>query len=187
MHYLQQIECGLPAEDLVLAGVPCNQQSTGGVSEGRRRARFKPGSPWRANCDAGQRLSWRGRNFIEAFAAINHCDLVLATMFALVPGEIRVLPPHGSPGAQRQRYYHLVCGASPGGEMRLGDNLVALRAGDFWRVQGAQLPRIVRGGCEGGLHLEIVLALRHAPPRAGPMADQGEIFGGRENKSSAAA
>jgi len=186
MHYLQQIECGLPTKDLVLAGGPCEQPSVGGVSEGRRRARFKPGSPRRANGDAGQRLTWRGRNFIEAFAAINHCDLVLATMLDLLPGEVHVLPAHGAPSAKRLRYYHLVCGASPGSEMRAGYNWVALRAGDFWRVQGAQLPRIVRGGCEGGLHLEIVLALRFAPPRAGLMAED-ENFGGRQNKSSAAA
>ena len=80
----------------------------------------------------------------------------------------------------------MVCVASPGSEMRAGYNWVALRAGDFWRVQGAPLPRIVRGGCEGGLHLEIVLALRYAPPRAGLMAED-ENFGGRQNKSSAAA
>jgi hypothetical protein len=186
MQRFQKIECGLPSKDFVLQGLDKAPSSVRCGGEGRRVARFRTGSPWQANREAGARLTWRGRNFIEAFAAINHCDLVRATMVDLSARQSLQLLVGGAPTGDPFRFYHFVCEASAGSRMQVGENAVTLRTGDLWRLYGDNLPVIVHGGRKGGIYMELVLARRHAGWDAGLMAED-QNCGGRENNSRAAA
>ncbi|MFZ4604589.1 MAG: hypothetical protein ACOYM8_19295, partial [Caulobacterales bacterium] len=108
MQQFQKIECGLPSKDFVLQGLDQAPSSVRRGGEGRRVTRFRTGSPWHANRAAGERLTWRGRNLIEAFAAINHCDLVRATMFDLSAGQCLQSLFGGAPTGDPFRFYHFV-------------------------------------------------------------------------------
>jgi len=186
MQYFQRIESGLPIKDFVLAGGDRGQSAARPVGEGRRISRLPTESPWRANREAGERLTWRGRNFIEAFVEINHCELARATMFDLRAGQGLLSPVAGAPAGEQIEHYHFVCRASDGSRMQVGDTVVELRAGDLWRVYASSLPRTVHGGCQGGVHLELQLSRRDAGWRAGMIAE-GQNFWDHENNSGAAA
>ncbi len=160
MQYLQQIECGLPSTDFVVASP--DQKPLRHIGNGPRQVRLRPNSPWQANRAAGERLTWRGRNFIEGFAAVNHCELVLATVSDLPAGQYQDLIFGGPPAGGLLEHYHFVCDASVGSMMQAGDSVVALRAGDLWRVSNRDARATVRGGCEGGMQLVLVLACRKA-------------------------
>lgn len=185
MQHLQQIEWGLPSKDFVPAGVGRGCSPVRRACEGRRMARFKPGSPWHTNREAGERLTWRGRNFIEAFAEINHCDVVRATMFDLLAGHSLHSPFGGALQYEHLEYFHFVCGASEGSLLQVGGSAVALHAGDLWRVHRGDLRAIVHGAREGGRHLVLEL-VRHAGGSTGMMADDRN-FAECQNKPRAAA
>lgn len=157
MCHPERIESGLP----VLAFIS-ETGSNPSISHKRRRAPFGPSSPWFASRLAGEKLSWRGRNFVEGFAAVNHCNLVQATMVNLCSGQCQILINDGDPAGTRHEYFHLVCKASAGSSLEVGNSVVALQSGELWRLD-SHLFSIVRGGCEGGMHLVLALARRNVP------------------------
>ncbi|MEY2757396.1 MAG: hypothetical protein RIR33_1174 [Pseudomonadota bacterium] len=161
MQYLEQIERGLPSKDFVLPPAnPAGSRTGIASSPARRQIRLRPDSPWRDNLEAAQGLTWRGRNFIDAFADVNHYELVQASMIELAPGQCIATPNSWSRVLPSIRHYHLVCRASEGASIEVGDEAVALHTGDLWRVDGSVYPPTVCAGNEGGLYLVLALARR---------------------------
>jgi hypothetical protein len=163
MQYLEQIERGLPAKDFVLQSQePGRRGARPGAAaySARRQIRLRPDSPWRDNLEAAQSLTWRGRNFIEAFAEVNHCELVRASMIDLAAGQCNAAPDSWAGALSSIEHYHLVCRASEGASIQVGDDAAAIRTGDLWRVDGSVFAPTVCGGNEGGLCLVLALARR---------------------------
>ena len=163
MQYLEQIERGLPSKDFVLPPADPARHRTGiASSPARRQIRLRSDSPWRDNLEAAQSLTWRGRNFIDAFAEVNHCELVQASMIELAPGQCIATPNSWVSVLPSIAHYHLVCRASEGASIQVGDEAAALRTGDLWRVDGSVFSPSVCAGNEGGLYLVLTLAKREA-------------------------
>ena len=163
MQYLEQIERGLPSKDFVLPPANPAHSRTGITSSpARRQIRLRPDSPWRDNLEAAQGLTWRGRNFIDAFVDVNHCELVQASMIELAPGQCIATPNSWGRVLPSIKHYHLVCRASVGASIQVGDEAAALRTGDLWRVDGSIFPPSVCAGNEGVLYLVLALAGREA-------------------------
>lgn len=186
MELLRQIESGLPCKDFAPAGGYRASLSRHGGGARRQKFRARPGSPWEANREAGACLSWRGRNFVEAFAAINRCELVQARMFQLFPGQWLAPKAEETPAVGMLEHYHLVCGASAGSTLQVGATVVNLRAGDLWQIGECGLPTIIHGGCEGGVHLSLFLARRHFATAPDSPANREKLWEPK-NKAGAAA
>lgn len=82
-RYLELVESDLPAASFVV-------DRDVGPKQVHRPLRFGPTSPWKVNRDAGERLSWRGRNFVEAFAELNRAEVLHAVMIDVQPGQMRI-------------------------------------------------------------------------------------------------
>jgi hypothetical protein len=187
VQYLEKVEWGLPAKDFVQGNTGRPRMSASSADpalSARRQVRFRQDSPWNANRVAGERLTWRGRNFIEAFVEVNDCNLVQATMLDLPAAQCRVATESWQAAEPGVEHYNLVCRASAGSTMGVGDDTVVLQAGDLWRVDSKYLPAIVRGGSEGGANLVLALARRDTRPLA--MAADKFCLHGANNSGAAA-
>lgn len=189
MQFLELVERELPAKDFMqgdMGRARTPASSADPAPSARRHVRFRQDSPWNANRVAGERLTWRGRNFIEAFVDVNNCDLVQASMLDLPAGRCRAATETWRPAEPGIEHYHLVCRASAGSSIGVGADNVPLQAGDLWRVDVSTLPAIVRGGCEGGINLVLALARRDARTSARPRAMDLNDFHVANNSGAAA-
>lgn len=150
MRYFELMESGLPAESFLA----CSATGPGQV---RRRVRFRPNSPWKRNRLVGERLSWRGRSFVEAFADVNRREILRATLIDLLPGQAHVALDAWRPGQTGDERYHFVCQCSDGAYMRIGEEHAPVTPGDLWRVDDQFHPAVLRAGSGPSLHLVLVL------------------------------
>lgn len=189
MQFLELVERELPAKDFVQGAIGRPRTPASGQGHAlstRRHVRFRQDSPWNANRAAGESLTWRGRNFIEAFVEVNNSELVQAAMLDLPAGRSCAATEAWRPAEPGIEHYHLVCRASAGSSIGVGADSVALHAGDLWRVDGRELPAIVRGGCEGGANLVFALARRDARASALLMSADLNHFHVANNSGAAA-
>lgn len=169
LRHFELMEAGLPSESFMapppIAAIP-------GTVTPRRRVRFRADSPWKANRKAGEKLSWRGRSFVEAFAEVNRREIVQATLMDLPAGGGHVAVEGWRPGNSNFERYHFICHTSEGAYIRVGEERIVPNAGELWRIDDHFNPAIVRGGLLGSLHLVLVLA----PLDAVNAATQDEYF-----------
>lgn len=150
MRYFELMESGLPAETFMAC-----EYEPGQV---KRRVRFRPNSPWKNNRKVGERLSWRGRSFVEAFAEVNRREIVKAALIELQAEQAHVALDAWQPGTANDERFHFVCQSSPGAYMRIGEEDVLLNAGDMWRVDDRFHPAVVRAGAGSTVLLLLVLS-----------------------------
>lgn len=162
MLFLERMEWDLPARDFVrdLAPAP------------RRPVHFRPGSPWRNNRAAGERLTWRGRNFIDAFLDTIGCVLIEAAALDLPAGQCCALTETRRSDRRDGQCFHLICKASVDASIQVGADTIAPRAGDLWRVDDRRFPAVVCGGGGGGMHL-MLIAERNAATTSFSENDNG--------------
>lgn len=129
-----------------------------GPGQPRRRVRFRPNSPWKSNRKVGERLSWRGRSFVEAFADVNHRQILKASLIELQPGQAHVALDSWRPGHTQDERYHFICTSSEGAYMRIGEEHAPLTPGDLWRVDDQFHPVILRAGAAESIHMVLVMS-----------------------------
>lgn len=168
MRYFELMESGLPAETFMA----CSEVAPG---QARRRVRFRPNSPWKNNRKVGERLSWRGRSFVEAFADVNRRDILKASMIELQPGQAHVALDTWRPGHTNEERFHFVCQSSEGAYMRIGEEQSLVTPGDLWRVDDQFHPAVLRAGVGVSLHLVLVLS-REAGAQIEPGNENFETF-----------
>jgi hypothetical protein len=155
LRNFELMESGLPSESFLtrapVAALP-------GTVMPRRRVRFRADSPWRTNRKAGEKLTWRGRSFVEAFAEVNRREIVQATMMDLPAGGGHVAIEGWRPGNSNLERFHFICHTSEGAYIRIGEERITPKSGELWRIDDRFNPAIVRGGLTGSLHLVLVLA-----------------------------
>ena len=151
MRCFELMESGLPAESFMAC---CDAEP----GQPRRRVRFRPNSPWKNNRKVGERLSWRGRSFVEAFADVNRREILRATLIELQADQAHVALDAWQPGTAHDERFHFVCQSSAGAYMRIGEENVLLNAGDMWRVDDRFHPAVLRAGAGPSLHLLLVLS-----------------------------
>ena len=156
MRFFELMESGLPAEHFLA----CSDSRPG---QPRRRVRFRPNSPWKNNRVVGERLSWRGRSFVEAFAEVNRREILRASLIELQPGQAHVALDAWRPGQNTDERYHFVCQSGEGAYMRIGEDHAQLTPGDLWRVDDQFHPAVLRAGAGTSLHLVLVLGRDGAP------------------------
>ena len=147
---LELVESGLPAESFVI-------DRDVGSKQIHRPLRFRPTSPWNRNRDAGERLSWRGRNFVEAFAELNRCEILRATMIDVQPGQTKVVWDECRRGNLSEHHYHFICQTGEGAHLRVGEGCVPAVIGELWRVDTRFHPIMLRAGVRPSLHLAFAL------------------------------
>lgn len=150
MRYFELMESGLPAASFLA----CTDLAPGEV---HRRARFRQGSPWKHNRPAGERLSWRGRSFVEAFADINGCKILQAALIDVQSGRAHVALEAWQAGKTADQKFHFICQSSDGAHMRIGDEHVVVTAGDLWRVNDRLFPVVLHAGTQPSLSLAFVM------------------------------
>ena len=150
MRYFELMESGLPADSFMACECEPGQM--------KRRVRFRPNSPWKNNRKVGERLSWRGRSFVEAFADVNRREILRATLIELQADQAHVALDAWQPGTAHDERFHFVCQSSAGAYMRIGEENVLLNAGDMWRVDDRFHPAVLRAGAGPSLHLLLVLS-----------------------------
>ena len=156
MRYFELMESGLPADSFMACECEPGQM--------KRRVRFRPNSPWKNNRKVGERLSWRGRSFVEAFADVNRREILKAALIELQPGQAHVAMDAWQPGTANGERFHFICQSSEGAYMRIGEEDVLLSAGDMWRVDDRFHPAVLRAGAGSSLHLLLVLSQGDAAP-----------------------
>ncbi len=124
----------------------------------RRRVRFRADSPWKSNRKEGEKLTWRGRRFVEAFAEVNRRDIIQATLMNLPAGGGHVAVEGWRPGPSDVERFHFICGTSEGAYIRIGEERITPVTGELWRVDDRFHPAIIRGGLSGSVHLVLELA-----------------------------
>lgn len=187
MQYLEHLEWGLPAGDFVQSIVSRSQTSSAHTipsAAATHRTRFGQGSPWHANRAAGEALTWRGRNFIEAFASLKNCELAQATMLDLPAGCCFALGGDCIPAQDAVERYHLICRASADASIRVGHDTATPQTGDIWRIDDRIRSALVYGGAEGGAHLVFALRRRDALGTVHGEAVEGFVSGPRISPSS---
>lgn len=150
MRYFELMESGLPADSFMACECEPGQP--------KRRVRFRPNSPWKNNRKVGERLSWRGRSFVEAFADVNRREILKTALIELQPGQAHVAMDAWQPGTASDERFHFICQSSPGAYMRIGEEDVPLTPGDMWRVDDRFHPAVLRAGAGLSLHLLLVLS-----------------------------
>lgn len=155
LRFFELMESGLPSESFLVqppvAAVP-------GTVTPRRRVRFRADSPWKANRKAGEKLTWRGRSFVEAFAEVNRREIVQATLMEMPAGGGHVAVEGWRSSSSKAERYHFICKTSEGAYMRVGDERITPQVGELWKIDDRASPAIIRGGLNGSLHLVLVLA-----------------------------
>lgn len=159
MRYFELMESGLPSESFLVqppvAALPNTVMP-------RRRVRFRVDSPWRNNRKAGEKLTWRGRSFVEAFAEVNRREIVQATLMDLPAGGGHVAVEGWRPGPTNVERYHFICETSDGAYIRVGEERITPKTGELWRIDDRFHPAIIRGGLAGSVHLVLELTSQHA-------------------------
>lgn len=176
MLFLERMEWDLPARDFVRDQAPTP----------RRPVHFRPGSPWRNNRAAGERLTWRGRNFIDAFLDTIGCVLIEAAALDLPAGQCCALTETRRSDRRDGQCFHLICKASADASIQVGADTIAPRAGELWRVDDRRFPAVVCGGGGGGMHL-MLIAERNAATEstrcnAAPIYSDGAFVPGQQNR-----
>lgn len=151
MRHFELMESGLRADSFMAC---CDVEP----GQAKRRVRFRPNSPWKNNRKVGERLSWRGRSFVEAFADVNRREILKAALVELRPEQVHVALDAWKPGMGNEERFHFVCQSSPGAYMRIGEEDVPLNAGDMWRVDDRFHPAVVRAGAGATVLLLLVLS-----------------------------
>ncbi len=159
MRFFELLESGLPPEQFVV--MPPAARRDGDPAPRRPRVRFRPNSPWTKNRAAGQRLTWRGRSFVEAFAEVNKREILEASFLDLSEGKELVALGGWRPGQPQLERYHFVCRTSEGASMAIAGERAQPRPGELWRINDKFHPAVLRGGVSGSLHLTLVLAPLH--------------------------
>lgn len=149
------MEYGLPAERFLARSeiVP---------GRARQRVRFRPNSPWKLNRHVGERLSWRGRSFVEAFAEVNHREILRAVLIELPQRQAYVALDVWPPGQLDEEHYHFVCQCGEDAYIQIGEENAAVNAGELWRVDDQLQPAVLRAGSGPSLHLVLVLGRERA-------------------------
>lgn len=155
MRYFELMESGLPSESFVVQPPVAALPNT---IIPRRRVRFRADSPWKSNRKAGEKLTWRGRSFVEAFAEVNRREIAQATLMDLPAGGGHVAVEGWRPGPTSVERYHFICQTSDGAYIRIGEERITPKAGELWRIDDRFHPAIVRGGLAGSVHLVLELA-----------------------------
>ena len=155
MRYFELMESGLPSESFMvqppIAALPNTVMP-------RRRVRFRADSPWKSNRKAGEKLTWRGRSFVEAFAEVNRREIAQAVVMDLPAGGGHVAVEGWRPGPGNVERYHFICQTSDGAYIRIGEERITPKAGELWRIDDRVHPAIIRGGLAGSVHLVLELA-----------------------------
>lgn len=155
LRFFELMESGLPSESFMVqppvAAMP-------GTVIPRRRVRFRADSPWKSNRKAGEKLTWRGRSFVEAFAEVNRREIVQAALMDMPAGGGHVAVEGWRPSNTRLERYHFICKTSEGAYMRVGEERVTPKVGELWKIDDRANPAIIRGGLSGSVHLVLVLA-----------------------------
>lgn len=164
LRYFELMEAGLPSESFMvrppIAALPNTVMP-------RRRVRFRADSAWKSNRKAGEKLTWRGRSFVEAFAEVNRREIVRATVMDLPAGGGHVAVEGWRPGPSNVERYHFICETSDGAYIRIGEERVTPKVGELWRIDDRFHPAIIRGGLAGSVHLVLELTLQHGLSVAG--------------------
>jgi hypothetical protein len=155
MRYFELMESGLPSESFVVQPPVAALPNT---IIPRRRVRFRADSPWKSNRKAGEKLTWRGRSFVEAFAEVNRREIAQATLMDLPAGGGHVAVEGWRPCPTSVERYHFICQTSDGAYIRIGEERITPKAGELWRIDDRFHPAIVRGGLAGSVHLVLELA-----------------------------
>lgn len=155
LRFFELMESGLPSESFMVQPPVAALPNT---VIPRRRVRFRADSPWKGNRKAGEKLTWRGRSFVEAFAEVNRREIVQATLMDMPAGGSHVAVESWRPSATKLERYHFICRTSEGAYMRVGDERVMPQVGELWRIDDRTNPAIIRGGLNGSLHLVLALA-----------------------------
>jgi hypothetical protein len=151
MRYFELMESDLPSEQFLLEPEANNGRA-------KRRIRFRPNSAWSRHKKVGQRLTWRGRSFVEAFAEVNRREIMDASFLDLSVGKGHVALETWRSGQSQFERYHFICQASEGAYMRVGEERVTPCAGELWRIDDRFHPAVLRGGIAGSVHLVLLLA-----------------------------
>lgn len=169
MRYFELMEFGLPSESFLvqppIAALP-------NTVTPRRRVRFRADSPWKSNRKAGEKLTWRGRSFVEAFAEVNRREIFQADLINLPAGGGHVAVEGWRPGPSNIDRYHFICETSEGAYIRIGEERITPKPGELWRVDDRFHPAIIRGGLSGSVHLVLELT----PQDAVLAVVKGEFF-----------
>jgi hypothetical protein len=155
MRYFDLMESGLPSESFLVQTPVAALPNT---IIARRRVRFRADSPWGSNRKAGEKLTWRGRSFVEAFAEVNRREIARATLMDLPAGGGHVAVEGWRPGPSNVERYHFICQTSDGAYIRIGEERITPKAGELWRIDDRFHPAIIRGGLSGSVHLVLELA-----------------------------
>ncbi len=148
---LELVESGLPAASFVV-------DRDVGSKQIHRPLRFRPTSPWNRNRDAGERLNWRGRNFVEAFAELNRCEILQATMIDVQPQQTKAVCDEHRRSNLSEHHYLFICQTGEGAHLRVGEGCVPAVIGELWRVNTQFPPVLLRAGA--GPSLLLAFALR---------------------------
>lgn len=159
MRYFELMESGLPSESF-LAPPPIAVLPN--TATPRRRVRFRADSPWKNNRKAGEKLTWRGRSFVEAFAEVNRREIVQATLMNLPAGGGHVAVEGWRPGPNDVERFHFICDTSDGAYIRVDEERIIPKIGELWRVDDRFHPAIIRGGLAGSVHLVLELTRQDA-------------------------
>jgi hypothetical protein len=158
LRYFELMESGLPPESFLVKAPMAAPPNT---VVPRRRVRFRADSPWKNSRKAGEKLTWRGRSFVEAFAEVNRREIVQATVMELPAGGGHVAVEGWRPGPSNVERYHFICETSDGAYIRIGEERITPKAGELWRIDDRFHPAIIRGGQSGSMHLVLELTLQH--------------------------
>lgn len=173
MRYFELMESGLPAERFIV-NQPVSFSKAVDANGVRRRVRFRPNSPWLRNRKTGERLTWRGRSFVEAFAEVNRRDIIAATFLELSAGKGHVPVDNWRQDNSDHERYHFICQTSEGAYLRVGEDRIQPEAGQLWRIDDRTHPAVLGSGSAGSLHLVLVLAQQECAndPKAAPLPEQ---------------
>lgn len=158
LRYFELMESGLPSESFMVQPPVAALPNT---VVPRRRVRFRADSPWKNNRKAGEKLTWRGRSFVEAFAEVNRREIVQATLMDLPAGGGHVAVEGWRAGPSNVDRYHFICETSEGAYIRVGEERITPKAGELWRIDDRFHPAIIRGGLAGSVHLVLELTLQN--------------------------
>lgn len=149
------MEYGLPAECFLA----CSEIVPG---RARRRVRFRSNSPWKLNRHVGERLSWRGRSFVEAFAEVNRREILRAVLIELPKGQAYVALDVWRPDQAGEEHYNFVCQCGEDAYIQIGEENAPVNVGELWRVDDQLQPAVLRAGSGPSLHLVLVLGRERA-------------------------
>ena len=127
MRYFEWMESGLPSESFIVqppfAALPNAIIRVAGS--------FPARLAWKNNRKAGEKLTWRGRSFVEAFAEVNRREIAQATLMDLPAGGGHVAVEGWRPGPSSVERYHFICQTSDGTYIRIGEERITPKAGEL--------------------------------------------------------